>query len=309
MQPHRAWLKSALAVPPDPRPLDDPAVAEIDYVPVPEGELRVLHAPAVDGAARRPIVMLPGFGATLEGWQDFYGLTESRVDLYVIETLEKRTTRLHSEAPDLGVLRMAEVLQRALDHLGLSGRDFVLFASCWGSTIVLEGLIQGALTAPTVAAYDPMHAMWFPPWFLRHISPRLPAWLIDRLRGPIKDVALRGMDEPTQRQRTEAFIAAADAFRWKTAAEAAADEELFGRLGGIREEVLVFNGSHDKIHDRSLYPRVAREIPRGRFFDMEVDESERERLSAVIALELARVSADEGVPETLAPFEVALRSR
>lgn len=207
MKHPRAWLTKAIAADLHPRRIDDPGVAEIQHLPVPDGAIRVLHVPHEGG---RPVVMVPGFGATLEGWEEFYGLTMGRVNLYVIETLEKSTTRLDSQDPDLSVARMAEDIQRALDHLGLAGADFVLAGSCWGATIILEGLIRGALDAPTVFAYDPMHSMWFSPWVLKHLTPRLPVGLIDKLRGPIGAVALAGMTQEVQRRRSESF----SSWRW-----------------------------------------------------------------------------------------------
>ncbi|MCB9758954.1 MAG: hypothetical protein H6739_03870 [Alphaproteobacteria bacterium] len=297
------WLRAQLHGPADPRPFEE--VAEISFVPVQDGSLRVLRTrPAAPTG--RPVVLIPGFGATVASWQDFYALTQARVELIVIETLEKRTTTLTTEHPDFSVGAMARDIGLALDHLGVSGRDHVLMGSCWGATLVLEGLMRGAFDPPTVAVYDPMHAMWFPKLLLRYLAPHIPPELVDLLRAPISAVALHGMDQPRQRARAESAIAAADTLRWSRAAAAAADVELYGRLGAIAREVLVFNGSHDKVHDRSHYPRIARELPRGRFFFLEVDEVEREHLAGVIALELAKTRADAPVPDTLAAFEVDL---
>ena len=60
------------------------------------------------------------------------------------------------------------------------------------------------------------------------------------------------------------------------------------------------------MHDSSLYPDIARGLPRGRFFHMPVVESDRERLIGVVSVTLAR--AEHGVvPPALAAFEVDLR--
>lgn len=46
---------------------------------------------------------------------------------------------------------------------------------------------------------------------------------------------------------------------------AAREFELFGRLHAAGRELFVINGTSDKVHDRSHYPRIARELPGGRF--------------------------------------------
>ncbi len=293
-----AWLQAALRRPAP--AVDVESVARISFFPVDGGSHRILRIPG-DGARR--VVFLPGWGATILGWQDFYAMLHGRVELIIIETLEKSTTPIDPAWPDRSVRQMARNTAKTIASLELD--DYVLLGSCWGASVLLEGLLDGQFTdAPTLVAYDPMHAMWFSPALLKYVAPLLPVPLINAARKLIQTLALRGMDQPVQRQRAEAFIAAADAARWKRFAIAAADFELFGRLGGIEREVLVFNGSHDHVHDRDNYPKIAAELPRGRFFFMEVGEADRERLAAVIALALAETPAS---PASLDAFEVPVR--
>ena len=180
-------------------------------------------------------------------------------------------------------------------------------APCWGASIVLHGLIEGSLDAPTVLVADPMHTLWFPKWILRYVSPVLPAPVLLALRPFVARSMLGDMQEPTQKLRAYAFVYGADPWKWKKAAEAAWDFELFGRLSGIGREVFVLNGTNDKIHDQRHYPRIAMEMPRGRFIYMQTNERHRERLFGVAALEFARVSAGEGLPASLARFEKPIR--
>jgi hypothetical protein len=69
----------------------------------------------------------------------------------------------------------------------------------------------------------------------------------------------------------------------------------------------VLNGTADKVHDQSHYPRIARELPGGRFLFLPVDESRRERMFAAVALRFARQSAADGLPASLAGFEKPVR--
>ncbi len=287
-------------------PFWEPGVGEQILVPVAGAEIRVFHFPAHEPGVQRPVVMAPGFGATPQGFQDFYEALRGKVDLYYVETREKPSSRILDRRADMSVGQSARDIAHVLGCLGL-GRDFVLMAPCWGASIVLEGLIQGTLAAPTIVLADPMHTLWFPKWVLRLVSPILPVGAVRAMRPLLARAMLGGMEEPTQKERALAFVYGADVWKWKKSAEAARDFELFGRLGGISREIFVLNGTTDRIHDQSNYPRIAREMPGGRFLFMPTDERNRERLFGVAALEFARVSAADGLPESLARFEKKIR--
>jgi pimeloyl-ACP methyl ester carboxylesterase len=286
----------------------EPGVEEEIRVPVQGADLRVFHSPCADPAARRPVVMVPGFGATPEGFQDFYAALRGKAELFYLETREKPSSRITARRPDMSVSQSARDIQQALDHLGLShGRDFLLLAPCWGAAIVLQGLIEGILDAPTIVVADPMHAMWFPKWLLRFAAPVVPVPLLRGLRPMIARSMLGDMQEPTQRERAYAFVYGADVWKWKTAGHAAWSFELIGKVGGIGREVFVLNGTKDKIHEQVFYPRIAAEMPRGRFVYMPTDERNRERLFGAVAVEFSRVSAQAGLPDSLARFEKNIR--
>ena len=282
----------------------EPGVGEELSIPVQDGQIRVFHFPCNNPGACRPVVMVPGFGATPDGFQDFYAALRGRAELYYLETREKSSSRIVARRPDMSVSQSARDIQQVLDHLGLSrGRDFLLIAPCWGAAIVLQGLIEGSLDAPTVVVADPMHALWFPKWLLRFAAPVAPSALLRALRPVIARSMLGDMQEPVQKERAYAFVYGADVWKWKTAAHAAWDFELIGRLGSIKREVFVLNGTRDKIHDQVFYPRIAAELPRGRFLFMPTDERNRERLFGAAAVEFSHVSAQTGLPSTLARFE------
>ncbi len=278
------------------------------WVPVGDGEIRVIHCGAESRGAARPVVFLPGFGVVPEGFQDFYRAVRGRAEMYYVETREKSSSRLHGPRPDMSLsrsIRDVEIVLASLREAGVG--DFVLTAACWGATIVLEGLIEGRLHAPTVLLVDPAHELWFPKWLLRWVSPILPAAVVTALRPLIFQAMLGDMREPAQKERTRAFVWGADVRKWKRTAEAAREVELLGRLGSVPGEVLILNGTADKIHDPRIYPVMAREMPHGRFLFMPAGESDREKLFGVAARELCRVGAAQGLPPSLARFERDIR--
>jgi pimeloyl-ACP methyl ester carboxylesterase len=284
-----------------------PGVCRELYVTVPDAEIRVFHSRPAGATGRRPIVLVPGWGTIPQGFQDFYELVHGQAELFYLETREKLSSRL-GRSPDMSVLRSARDIRAALEELGLAGkRDFVLMGTCWGASMILEGLLAGELEAPTVILADPMHTLWFSKWVLRWVSPLLPSALVHLLRPVLRQALLGDMKETAQKQRTFAFVNSADIWKWKKSAEAARDFELFGRLPTVGRELFVVNGTADKVHDQRHYPRIARELPGGRFLYVPVDEAHRERMFAAVALEFARRSSADGLPASLAGFEKKVR--
>jgi pimeloyl-ACP methyl ester carboxylesterase len=288
-------------------PLAAPGAAEILWIPVEGAELRVLHVLPPGPPGCRPIVLVPGWGGIPEAWHDFMKAVHERAELYYIETREKPSSRIVDRRTDMSVVQSARDLARVLESLGLAGRDYVLVAASWGSTTVLSGMVEDTLHPPTVLLADPMHALWFPKWVLRYVSPLLPAGVLRLLRPLLANAILGDMQEPTQRARVYSFVYEADVWKWKKSAEAARDVELYGTLTGVRDEVFVLNGTADKVHDPVDYPRMCSELPRGRFLFMPTDESRRELLFGAAALELARVTRADGLPPSLARFERRVR--
>jgi hypothetical protein len=286
----------------------EPGVGRQLYVPVGDAEIRVFHFRPERPSGVRPVVVMPGWGATPEGFQELYAILHGQAELFYLETREKPSSRILHRRADMSVRRSARDVQAALEALGLAGRrDFLLLGACWGGMIILRGLAEGILEAPTIVAADPMHTLWFPRWVLRYVSPLLPTAVVHLLRPFLLHGMLGDMKEPVQKERIFQFVRSADIWKWKKSAEAAREDELFGALSGIKKEVFVLNGTGDKVHDQRDYPRIAGELPGGRFLFLPTDESLRERLFGAVALEFAKVSAAQGLPPSLAGFEKPVR--
>ena len=285
----------------------EPGNSEEITVPVDGAEIRVYHTRPDRPVGRRPIVFVSGWGTNPPGWFDFYRAVHGRAEMYYLETREKASSRIFDRRTDMGMSRSARDIAAGIAHLGLPGRDFLLVGACWGAAQVLRGLIDGVIEAPTVLVGDPMHTLWFSRWLLRWISPLLPTAALVPLRPLFVKAMIGDMKEPVQKARVYDFIYRADLWKWKKSAEAAKDFELHGALGGIEREVFVFNGTADKVHDPTHYPRIAAELPRGRFLFTPTVESRRELLFGALALEFARVPAADGLPPSLARFERKVR--
>lgn len=281
-------------------------VSEQIMLSVEGGSIRILHTPpggAAPDSASRPILFVPGWGAVPEEFREYYELLHGEVELYYLETREKPSSILSRKGPEMTVSRSARDIGAAIRELKLENREFVLMGSCWGASIILQGLHDGILEAPTVLAVDPMQRLWFPRWLLRFVFRWTPDFVVTFLKPIIVRLKLLGMNEPRQRERAEQFIRAADVGKWRAGAVAARNFQLAGKLESIAEEVFVLNCSDDAIHDQRFYPVLTDRLPRGRFLSLQVDESHRERMMGLAAREFARTPSEEGVPESLREYE------
>jgi len=282
--------------------------AEEIFVPVEDGEIRVFHHKPLNPISKRPIVFVPGWGALLDSFRDFYEIIFHRAEFFHIETREKISSRLHRRRARMDMNQKARDLRDVIRNLGIDQRpDYLLFGTCWGSAIILQGLIDRILASPTVIAFDPMHTLWFPKWLLNWVVPFTTISMANLIRPLAKRITLSGMTEEVQRKRTGRFIDNAEIWKWKRAALHTKNFELFGNLHRVLQEVFVCNGTRDKIHDNSHYPKIAMEIPKGRFLYMKTDESKRERLMGIVALEFAKIRQENGLPPLFQRFEKILQ--
>ncbi|MHA1200257.1 MAG: alpha/beta hydrolase [Candidatus Heimdallarchaeaceae archaeon] len=297
------------------------STTKILYAPVDDGEIRIYHFKPDNPISKRPLVLIPGWGGTEIGYVDFYEVIHDKVECYYIETREKRSSKLDRKNAKMDMNQKAKDIQDVINYLKLDKEDFVLFGTCWGGAILLHGLIDGTIDAPTIMTHDPMHTLWFPKWFLKYVTPFLPVFAIKmmkpilrriQMRGMNEEVQrkraenfidMRGMNEEVQRKRAENFIDNAEPWKWKRAAESVRDFELFGNISGITKEVFIINGTQDKIHDQVTYTKIAAEMPYSRFIFIKTDESRRERLMGLVALEFSKVTKDDGIPPSLKDFE------
>ena len=273
------------------------------YIPVPDGEIRVIHYRPEFSASIRPLVFVPGWGVSPAGFQDLFEVIYEKVEFYYIETREKRSSRMHRWKSNFTMSQKALDVQIAILKLGLDSDDFVLMGPCWGAAVIMQGLMDRCIQAPTIITMDPMHTLWFSKFVLKWIAPILPSWLFYLLRPIIQWLKLRNMHEPVQKQRAKDFIASAELWKWKKAACQVRDFELFENLHRIPQEVIVVNGTNDAIHNQEDYPKIAIGLPNSRFLFLKTGEENRERLMGLVALLYTQIGAETKIPPIFEPFE------
>ncbi|HUT80759.1 MAG TPA: alpha/beta hydrolase [Candidatus Bathyarchaeia archaeon] len=276
---------------------------KINNIPVAGGTIRVLHLKPVNPISIRPIVFLSGWSSMPRLFNEFYEMLHDRIEFYFVETREKITSNIKRRKADMSLSQKAKDVQAVINYFELNKQDFALFGSCWGAAVVFQGLLDGTLKAPQYVTFSPMHKLWFNKVILKGLAPLLPAFVITILMKILPFFMFLGMKAKKQKKRILETFNDAVAWKWKKAAIAAADFELFGKLSKIEEEVLVIAGTHDRVHDAKNYPRFTNELQNSRFLFFGIDETEREYTLGLILNELSKISSKEYIPKFFKEYE------
>jgi hypothetical protein len=284
----------------------DSKITKEIYVPVDGGEIRVVHVKPEKPLNKRTIVFVPGWGGMQEGFNELYEVLHDEIEFYWIDTREKRTSRIKRRKVDLTIQRFAIDIMQAIDYLKIDKENFTIIGSCWSSTIILQGILDYNFEAKSILLFDPMHKLWFNRFILT-FEPIVPAFVVNILRPVFMFFAFLGMKEKKQKERSQRFVKNAVVWKWKKAAYQVRDLELFGTLNAIKQEIIVFNETTDKVHNQEDYPKMAKEMPNGRFFFMNTVESNREQIMSAIIKEFAKTDLKTNIPPVLREFEKNLK--
>ncbi len=286
----------------------DPQVTKEIYVPVDGEKIRVLHIKSKNLANKRIIVFIPGWGVTSEGFDVLYEVLHNEIEFYYIETREKRSNQIRRRKANLTIQQKAKDIMKVIDYLKIDKDKYTLVGPCWVATIFLQGLLDNNLEANSILIFDPMHKLWFNK-FLLNISPFIPTFVITIIKPIMLFFAFLGMKEKTQKERSQDFAKYDIIWKWKKAAYTVKDLELFGTLSPIKQVILVFNGTTDKVHKQTDYPKLSKELPKGRFFFLNTIESNREQIMSVVIKEFAKTEMNEKIPPVLREFEKELERK
>ena len=197
------------------------------YVPVDSGEIHVIHFKPENPIGVRPIVFVPGWGGMPSGYQDVYEILHDRVELFYVETREKKSSRIRRRGSDFSLSQKAKDVVEVIDFFELNHRDYVLFGGCWGGAVIFQGMMDGIFEAPTVVTFDPMHRLWYPQWMLNTIPVIFPVFIIRLMKPLLRWLQMRKMKEPRQKERALNFIENAVMWKWKRAAYNCRKFEIF----------------------------------------------------------------------------------
>jgi len=282
-------------------------ICEIIQVPVEGGTLKVYHNKPEIMKTKRPIVFVPGFGTTPRSWREFHYSHHGFAEYYYIETREKKSAEIkRNRKADFSILQFTKDIATTLDFLGLTGKDYVLVATCMCGGVLLMGLIEKILNPPTVVVLDPFTKWTQNRFLVKFIMPILPPIFLEVFKRILGKIIMANMKNQAQKERNMDAIEGAVPWKWRKFSLQNVNYDITNELQKIEQPVYIFHGPKDKYHPEGTFHRVAKAIPNSHFFLMKTSEHLREMLIGVIATEFAFVTKNDGIPKPLLDFEIPL---
>jgi pimeloyl-ACP methyl ester carboxylesterase len=275
------------------------------FIPVTDGEVRVLHHKPEKQTTKRPILFLPGFVAAPWTWNDFHRAHHGFAEYFYFETREKRSSRMKRHRKiSLSIEQSAIDLAEVIEQLGLNKKDYVLASASYGGGVVFQALVDKLIAPPTVCSFDPI-AEWVYGTPLWNVFIRItPGFILGPFRTFFSKIFLRTMENQSQKDRMLAFVQGGEPWKFKISHRQNGKWDIIDRLCEIKKEVYIAHGPLDKYHPRMAYYNYAKSIPKGRFVFMNTADEDRELLAGVIATEFAKITRSEGLPKILEQFEI-----
>ncbi|HUT79956.1 MAG TPA: alpha/beta hydrolase [Candidatus Bathyarchaeia archaeon] len=277
-------------------------------IPVDGGTIRVYHHKPQNITAKRPIVFLPGFATTPEIWSIFHKTHHGNTEYYHIETREKNSAHIERKRKtDLSINRFALDVAKVINFFGLDNNDYVLFGTCLCGGVVLHGLINKILNPPTTIVFDPFVKWTQSRFLIKFIMPILPPFMLGLIKYLLAKILISKMKNEVQKERDMAVVDSAIPWVWRKFSIQNLKHDLTNDLNKITNEVYVFHGPKDKYHPDEVFQNIAKEIPKGHYFQMITSDDLRELLAGVIATEYSKITKNNDIPKTLEPYEVVLK--
>lgn len=282
-------------------------VNEEIFIPVKDGEIRVLHHKPEKQTTKRPILFLPGFVAAPWTWNDFHRVHHGFAEYYYFETREKKSSKMNRHRKiQLAIKQSAVDLAVGIEHLGLDKKDYVLASASYGGGVVFQALIDKLIKPPTVVSFDPI-AEWIYGFVLLNIFIQVtPGFILGLFRTLFAKMFLSRSKNQAQKNRMIAFVQGGEPWKFKRSTRQNLKWDIREELSKIDTEVFIAHGPLDKYHPRMAYYNFTKAIPKGRFVFMNTTDEDRELLAGVIATEFAKITKNDGLPKSLEQFEIKI---
>lgn len=282
-------------------------VNEEIFIPVKDGEVRVLHHKPEKITTKRPILFLPGFVAAPWTWNDFHRPHHGFAEYYYFETREKKSSKMNKHRKiQLSIKQSAVDLADVIEHLGLNKKDYVLASASYGGGVIFQALIDKLIKPPTTYSFDPIAEWIYGSPFTNAFIRFTPGFILGPFRTIFTKMFLAGMKNQSQKNRMIAFVQGGEPWKFKKSTRQNLQWDIREELSEIDTELFIAHGPLDKYHPRMAYYNFTKAIPKGRFIFMNTTDEDRELLAGVIATEFAKITKNDGLPKCLEQFEIKI---
>ena len=245
-----------------------------DFVSASDGVclLTIRFQPKIQSAFP-PVIFLPGWGSLIDSWQVVLKKMTENFEVYYVETREKSSSQQPKEKP-LTIDSLGDDLPYILKHYNLSEREYLLFGSSLGATVILDSISKNKvnpcaaiLVGPNAEFNAPKYWVWLtwitPPFFFYLIKP-LVKWYM-------KKKYLDMQSDPLQYDKYCRSLDAANPSRLRRSALNFSKYKIWNKLNKINNKVLIFTGSKDKMHGYDQTLKISQQLKNCEIIDMETN--------------------------------------
>lgn len=234
--------------------------------------LKVMVFRHTSATGKAPMVFVPGWVSSLSGWSALIKPMARERDVYYIETREKCSALINSNAcltdDAFSISQNARDIITICDHFHINSSQTLASGSSLGATSLLEAMKKGKLkcggaflVGPNSEFRAPRSISWIlslPASFYHPIKYFL-LWYLRTFRVDAKK-------EPEQMKRYEETLRNVEPIRLKHTARSVirGHYQVWGGLETIQVPVSIAYAATDKLHSLENIQKMAKQLPFGR---------------------------------------------
>jgi pimeloyl-ACP methyl ester carboxylesterase len=245
-----------------------------EMIPVTESvSLRLITFQPARKNKKPAILFIPGWISHIDAWKCVLREMTKDFTVHYLETREKISSLTKKKAV-FTVEEMGKDIVRAVSHLRLKSRQYILFGSSLGATLILDCcrfLNQIPLCQVLVGPNAVFRMPWFAKIIIRIFYPPLYLILKPFIKWYLKTFRLDTQSDYAQYKKYCRALDAADPWKLKKAALSLSNYEVWDFLPKVRAPVLVIGASKDKLHEPENLKRIVSELKRAKYLDLETN--------------------------------------
>ncbi len=241
--------------------------------------LRLIRFSPESPCGNPPVLFVPGWISLITGWRDtLRELTKDHEVLY-LETREKNSSVVTGPA-SYRVEDLSGDLAAAAELLNLKDKEYILFGSSLGATVILDAVHKLTRMPLALALVGPNAVFRVPGWGIILVKLFYPGWyqiLKPFVKWYLKHFRLNTKSDLPQYQKYCRALDAADPWKQKAAVLAFADYQVWHRLKDIEIPALIFNASKDVMHEPANLMRMSQMMTQVKIVDMNTNSKTHSR--------------------------------
>lgn len=235
-------------------------------------ELRILQTSASEDKGEGfTLLMVPGWGSVVQGWEDVLMATIPYFDVVYFESREKGSSRL-AKKTKCNLDRLSSDIKEAIELLDIQKEKLIIFSSSFGALMVAHGLalnkyeafltiLVGAEAKIDLPSFTRFLIPWWPPLLLNMFKPLAKFW-IKKFKS----------EDPVQAAKYIRVFEEADARKWQKVARHVIFKWFWDIYRQVEDRVLLIGMEEDKYHELEQIKKISVLMKNSYYLDMKTNK-------------------------------------